>query len=310
MSQMRLLSFIGALLWGVQLRLGASCILPTTHVTSAVASPESPSTASAIFQTGQFPSANPSRITNQQNKDSPAAHTLTKFVTTIIGGGQGSPTPTSTQTLSNSASSNSVPPLQPTHGPDQKLSASQSRTHLLTNLAGAGTTSAPSTTLSRSYHGQFDAKATLTTSSRLQDASKSAIADMVTQDSTNNTTRILEVQVLPSAGSDSDSHGSIFKPNSLMAQPGEIVKFYFHDSYLLRMTSLEDPCSIFPSSLNEPWGSESMVASYQLPVQSASPVWLHVNLNDPEYTCDNRTVFAINPGDHMNDFLAHAVSSN
>ncbi|KAI9923494.1 hypothetical protein MW887_008606 [Aspergillus wentii] len=310
MSQVRLLSFIGVLLWGVQLRLGASCILPTTHATSAVASPEDSSTASAILQTTQSPSADPTRSTNQQNGDSSAAHTLTKFVTATIGGEQGSLTPTSTQIPSNSASSNSVPPLQPTHGLDQKLSASQSRTHLSTNLAGAGTASALSTTLSRSDHSQSDAKATLTTSSRLQDASKSAIADMVTQGSTNNTARILEVQVLPSAESDSDSHDSIFKPNSLMAQPGEIVKFYFHDSYLLRMASLDDPCSILTSGLNEPWGSESMVASYQLPVQSANPEWLHVNLNDPEYTCNNRTVFAINPGDHMDDFLAHAVSSN
>ncbi|KAI9923358.1 hypothetical protein ASPWEDRAFT_188479 [Aspergillus wentii DTO 134E9] len=215
---------------------------------------------------------------------------------------------TPTQSISNSAHSGPVTAAQPTYGPDQKPLTSQSRTHPSTKFAGASTlTPALPTTLRHPNPSQSGTKATLTASSHLQDASSNAIGDIVTQSSTDNTARLLEVQVLRFANSDSNT-GSIFRPSFITAQPGEIVRFYFHDSYLLRMASLDDPCSSSTNSLNEPGRLDSMGVSYQLPVQSLDPMWLQVNLNDAYYTCDNRTVFAINPGDDMNDFISHAGS--
>ncbi|EAS29988.2 uncharacterized protein CIMG_08734 [Coccidioides immitis RS] len=101
-----------------------------------------------------------------------------------------------------------------------------------------------------------------------------------------------------------------FEPNRLNANIGDLVIFKFHGlNHTLTESSLDNPCKPlqqFDSGFHQfnPSNRSGLMISFV--VNSLEPRWFFCRQIDPTSHCHAGMVFALNPGDHMGEFLINA----
>lgn len=99
----------------------------------------------------------------------------------------------------------------------------------------------------------------------------------------------------------------LFQYSSVQARPGDQIWFHFYGSYELYLSSLPHPCTSSFASLNDVPPSGNM-STYRFLVQTTAPVWFFGRL-DGTASCDEHSVFAVNPGEELHQFVANAHQS-
>jgi hypothetical protein len=102
----------------------------------------------------------------------------------------------------------------------------------------------------------------------------------------------------------------LFQPNYMDANVGDTVLFqFFKLNHTLTQSTLERPCTPdhrFDSGFRQfnPTNQLGMTLSFS--VNTFDPQWFFCRQNVPVSHCQAGMVFAINPGDQMDDFLSNA----
>ncbi|GMG16784.1 unnamed protein product [Aspergillus oryzae] len=130
-----------------------------------------------------------------------------------------------------------------------------------------------------------------------------ATADAIFTDSTA-TIRLFIVDVGAEKGG-IDTEQSLFRPQFINAAPGDMVLFRFYGAYALYSSDFQDPCHA-PRLSQNAVPTRDKIPSHQVSVQSTKPLWFSASLIDKPHLCNNETVFAVNPGNQKEDFLANA----
>jgi plastocyanin len=111
-----------------------------------------------------------------------------------------------------------------------------------------------------------------------------------------------------SVGGDS---GLQFVPNRVNANIGDRITFQFHTgNHTLTQSSLEKPCvssEQLDSGFNQfnPGGEEDLILTFT--VNTLAPQWFFCRQNRPGSHCHAGMVFAVNPGNLMEEFLSNAI---
>ncbi|OAT07639.1 serine-threonine rich protein [Blastomyces gilchristii SLH14081] len=104
--------------------------------------------------------------------------------------------------------------------------------------------------------------------------------------------------------------GNTFEPNRLNANLGDQMIFKFlHRNHTLTQSSLRHPCTSqhqLDTGFTQfnPTGRTGTMVSFT--VNSLDPQWFFCRQTDPESHCHAGMVFALNPGDQMDEFLRNA----
>jgi plastocyanin len=102
----------------------------------------------------------------------------------------------------------------------------------------------------------------------------------------------------------------LFTPNRLNANIGDQITFSFRGlNHTLTQSSLENPCSPLPqfdTGFGQFNPQQRNDISITLTVNTLEPQWFFCKQNDPLSHCHAGMVFAINPGDKMEQFKKNA----
>jgi plastocyanin len=101
-----------------------------------------------------------------------------------------------------------------------------------------------------------------------------------------------------------------FKPDRLNANIGDRVTFNFYSlNHTLTQSSLEAPCVSlhqFDTGFGQFNPKDTDGLSLSLTVNTLEPQWYYCRQNDPTSHCHAGMVFALNPGDQMDQFKENA----
>lgn len=101
-----------------------------------------------------------------------------------------------------------------------------------------------------------------------------------------------------------------FEPDHVNANVGDQVTFHFHNfNHSLTQSSLENPCvpaGQLDSGFNQFNPTDHAGLTLTITVNSFEPQWFFCQQVDPTSHCHAGMVFALNPGNHMDEFLANA----
>ncbi len=98
-----------------------------------------------------------------------------------------------------------------------------------------------------------------------------------------------------------------FEPQNVTLPVGDLVLFHFISNGTLTSSSLENPCTASGlSDVEYGFGinTKVFVKNLTISISNADPVWYFSHQANNE--CSSKDVFAINPGNHMDEFLANA----
>jgi hypothetical protein len=108
--------------------------------------------------------------------------------------------------------------------------------------------------------------------------------------------------------------GLTFKPNQLNANIGDTIVFHFHTvNHTLTRSSLEKPCvssGKFDSGFNQYNPAERNDLILVITVDSLDPQWFFCRQLKLYSHCHAGMVFAINPGNEMDNFIRNAVTQS
>ncbi|KAI7969660.1 hypothetical protein EIK77_005425 [Talaromyces pinophilus] len=108
--------------------------------------------------------------------------------------------------------------------------------------------------------------------------------------------------------------GLTFKPNQLNANIGDTIIFHFRaGNHTLTRSSLEKPCvasGTFDSGFNQYNPTEDNDLILAITVNSLEPQWFFCRQTQPFSHCHAGMVFAINPGNEMDDFVRNAETQS
>lgn len=106
--------------------------------------------------------------------------------------------------------------------------------------------------------------------------------------------------------------GLTFNPNQLNANIGDTIVFHFHAlNHTLTRSTLEKPCvpsGKFDSGFNQYNPADKNDLILAITVDSLEPQWFFCRQKKLFSHCHAGMVFAINPGNEMDDFILNAVT--
>lgn len=109
-------------------------------------------------------------------------------------------------------------------------------------------------------------------------------------------------------------NGLSFNPNQLNANIGDTIVFHFHAvNHTLTRSSLENPCvssGKFDSGFNQYNPTENNDLILVITVNSLEPQWFFCRQEQLFSHCHAGMIFAINPGNEMDDFIHNAVTQS